>query len=147
MKTLPFFTAALLFISAAFYAQQDKREQIRSLKVAYLTEALSLTPAEAQKFWPLYNAYDDQQFDIRAEKLKNLKARFNSNPDGMTDKEAQLLLTQMDNTEDKLYENKKKFYQNVKTVLGPVKILKLRKAEDDFNRRLLKQYRDKKRAN
>jgi hypothetical protein len=33
--------------------------------------------------------------------------------------------------------------QNVRTILPAVKIVKLKKAEEDFNRKLLQQYRNK----
>ncbi|HLN95337.1 MAG TPA: hypothetical protein VK183_06850, partial [Flavobacterium sp.] len=132
----------LLFASIMSYGQ-GKRGKIRSLKVAFITEALALTPAEAEKFWPLYNAFEDRQFEIRKQKLRNLRERFDANPESLTDKEALALLTDMDETEEQLHETRKKFSQSLKGVLSPVKILKLRKAEDDFNRRLLRQYRNK----
>jgi hypothetical protein len=49
----------------------------------------------------------------------------------------------MENTEDELYQLRKKFIANLKGVLPSVKIIQLKKAEDDFNRKLLQQYRDK----
>jgi len=30
-------------------------ERLKSMKVAYITQELNLTPAEAEKFWPVYN--------------------------------------------------------------------------------------------
>ena len=54
------------------------------------------------------------------------------------------MLAQLESTEDELYQLKKKFVANLKGVISPVKILKLKKAEENFNRKLLKQYRDKK---
>ena len=53
----------VLFMSAAFssvHAQQDKHEKIRAFKTAYLTEQLSLTSSEAEKFWPVYNEYENK---------------------------------------------------------------------------------------
>lgn len=38
-------------------ARQKHMNEIQSLKIAYMTEFLSLTPAESEKFWPIYNAY------------------------------------------------------------------------------------------
>ncbi len=40
-------------------AQQEggNEDAIESLKIAFLTKQLSLTPEEAQKFWPVYNQY------------------------------------------------------------------------------------------
>ena len=46
----------LLLTSFTFYAQsesmKEKKEQIKALKVAFLTTELDLTSKEAQKFWP-----------------------------------------------------------------------------------------------
>jgi len=52
-------------------------------------------------------------------------------------------LNQIENTEDELYQLRKKFIVNLKSVLSPIKIIKLKKAEEGFNRKLLKQYREK----
>ncbi|UMY64796.1 MULTISPECIES: sensor of ECF-type sigma factor [unclassified Flavobacterium] len=143
MKKRHLLIVSLLLLASVMSYGQGKRDKIRSLKVAFITEALALTPAEAEKFWPLYNAFEDRQFDIRKQKLRNLRERFDANPESLTDKEALALLTDMDETEEQLHETRKKFSQSLKGVLSPVKILKLRKAEDDFNRRLLRQYRNK----
>ncbi len=143
MKKRHLLIVSLLLLASVMSYGQGKRDKIRSLKVAFITEALALTPAEAEKFWPLYNAFEDRQFDIRKQKLRNLRERFDANPESLTDKEALALLTDMDETEEQLHETRKKFSQSLRGVLSPVKILKLRKAEDDFNRRLLRQYRNK----
>ena len=53
----------ILMISVAAFAQQRQqrgdnenwREKVRAEKVAFLTNELSLTEAEAQAFWPVYN--------------------------------------------------------------------------------------------
>lgn len=34
--------------------------RLQSLEIAYLTRELSLTPAEAEKFWPIYNKYGEE---------------------------------------------------------------------------------------
>lgn len=134
----------MLLISFSFYAQGPKKEKVKALKVAYLTNNLSLTTAEAEKFWPIYNAYDEKQFELRHEKMKMIKERLDSEAvDDLTDKQASAMITQIENVEDDLYQNRKKFMASLKTVLSPVKILKLKKAEDDFNKTLLRQYKNK----
>ena len=62
----------------------------------------------------------------------------------ISEKEAATLLSQMESTEDELYQLKKKFVANLKGVISPIKILKLKKAEEEFSKKLLQQYRDKK---
>ena len=134
----------MLMISFSFYAQGPKKEKVKALKVAYLTNNLSLTPTEAEKFWPIYNAYDEKQFELRHEKMKMIKDRLDSESvDNLTDKQASAMISQIESVEDDLYQNRKKFMTSLKTVLSPVKILKLKKAEDDFNKTLLRQYKNK----
>lgn len=36
------------------------QERMQALKIAFITKALNLTSDEAQKFWPIYNAYDEE---------------------------------------------------------------------------------------
>lgn len=136
----------IFLLSIHSFAQsrmEDKKEQIRALKVGFITTELALTTDEAAKFWPIYNAYDDKQFEIRHQKMKVFKQRMDADLDKMNEKDASALLVQMENTEDELYQMRKKFVANLRGVLPSVKIIKLKKAEDDFNRKLLQQYRNK----
>lgn len=57
----------LLFVwmlGLGFVAQaQDKKEDaLEALRIAFISKQLELTPAEAEKFWPVYNKY---QGDLR----------------------------------------------------------------------------------
>ncbi|TDE41898.1 sensor of ECF-type sigma factor [Flavobacterium rhamnosiphilum] len=138
----------LLFVSFNFYAQgesmKEKKEQIKALKVAFFTTELDLTTNEAEKFWPIYNAFDDKQFELRHQKMRTYMKRMNDGSlDKITEKEANTFLSQIENTEEELFLLRKKFMKNVRTILPAVKIVKLKKAEEDFNRKLLQQYRNK----
>lgn len=146
MKANKLLLTLILLLSIHSFAQshmEDKKEQIRALKVGFITNELALTTDEATKFWPIYNAYDDKQFEIRHQKMKAFKQRMDADLEKMTEKEASALLAQMENTEDELYQIRKKFIANLKSILPSIKIIKLKKAEDDFNRKLLQQYRNK----
>jgi hypothetical protein len=137
-----------LLVSFSFYAQNgkidEKREKIKEYKVAFLTTELELTSAEAEKFWPIYNAFDDKQFELRHEKMKTyLRKLDDDNINSISEKEAATLLSQIESTDKELYVLKEKYNSNLKKILSAKKILKLKKSEDDFNRKLLKQYRDK----
>lgn len=122
---------------------EEKKEQIRALKIGFITNELELTADEATKFWPLYNTYEDKQFEIRHQKMRAFKGRMDTHLEKLNEKEAAALLAQMENSEDELYQLRKKFITNLKNVLPSVKIIKLKKADDDFNRKLLQQYRNK----
>ncbi|WP_426063776.1 sensor of ECF-type sigma factor [Flavobacterium sp. DSP2-3-1] len=138
----------LLFVSVSFYAQgesmQEKKEKIKTLKVAFFTTELDLTTNEAEKFWPLYNTFDDKQFELRHQKMRAFMKRMSDGSlDKITEKEANNFLIQMEDTEEELFLLRKKFTLNLRKILPSVKIIKLRKAEEDFNRKLLHQYRNK----
>jgi Spy/CpxP family protein refolding chaperone len=147
MKTNKTILIILFLLSIPSFAQQgmsDKKEQIKALKVGFITNELSLTTEEAAKFWPIYNAYDDKQFELRHQKMKTYKAQMDDEAlDKMSEKEAAALLAQMESNENELTQLRKKFNANLKGILPAKKILKLKKAEDNFNRKLLQQYRNK----
>ncbi|MBS1733151.1 MAG: hypothetical protein JST02_07625 [Bacteroidetes bacterium] len=66
MKRFLFIIALLIGSVSLAHAQDDepdpgKREQkIRALYVAYITQQLSLTEDEAQRFWPVHKQFDDE---------------------------------------------------------------------------------------
>jgi Spy/CpxP family protein refolding chaperone len=138
----------LILTSFTFYAQgesmKEKKEKIHALKVAFLTTELALTSSEAEKFWPIYNTFDDKQFELRHTKMKAYKNRMNEVAlDKMSEKEANILLSQMESTDEELFVLRKNYIHNLKKVLPAVKIIKLRTSEEGFNRKLLHQYRDR----
>lgn len=150
MKIKNILPLLIVFISVNALAQdgpfiRKKREQIKSLKVAFITEELNLTPDEATKFWPLYNAYEEKQQEIKKQRLKGYLERMDDDSfDKLSEKEATVMLAQMESSEEELYQARKKFVASLKGVISPLKILKLKKAEENFNRKLLQQYRDRK---
>ncbi len=153
MKITKILPLLIAFISLNVIAQdgpftRKKKEQIKALKVAFITDELSLTSDEATKFWPLFNAFEDKQQEIKKQKLKGYLNKIDDDSfDKLSEKDASTMLAQIESTEDELYMLKKKFATALKGVISPVKILKLKKAEEKFNRKLLQQYRDRKVGN
>ena len=148
MKIRNILPLLLFLISFSIFAQDgkidEKREKVKAFKVSFLTTELELTSTEAEKFWPIYNAYDDKQFELKYLKMKTyLRKLKDDNLKNLSDKEAATLLSQIESTDKELYQVREKFMNNIKKVLSAKKILLLKKSEDDFNRKLLQQYRDK----
>jgi hypothetical protein len=149
MKTKIIYPIVFLLISTLSFSQgfKEKKEKVKALKVAYITEQLDLTKEEAQKFWPIYNAFDDKQAELRHEKMRAILDRFEpGNVDKLSEKEASTLLTQMEAIEESLFTLRKKFIKDLQGVLSAKKIVKLKKAEEDFNRTLLKQMKERRRG-
>ncbi|WP_430611858.1 hypothetical protein [Flavobacterium sp. JP2137] len=145
MKKL--FTICLLyFFCQSLSAQQrGNHDQINSLKIAHISSELSFTAKEAEKFWPLYTAYSEKMHVLR----NNAMARYIRNTDmetidKMQEKEAAEALKKMISYETEYLTVRSEYLGDLQKVLSAKKIIQLNKAEDDFNRKLLKQYRDKK---
>ena len=66
-----------VFVSAATFAQQSYfellRQDLRTEKVALITEVMQFTDPEAEAFWPLYREYDFEKSKIGDETLKLVK--------------------------------------------------------------------------
>nr|WP_315155271.1 sensor of ECF-type sigma factor [uncultured Flavobacterium sp.] len=142
------FPYLFLLLSVTIYGQnerlKEKKDQIKAMKVAFLTSELNLTSVEAEKFWPVYNTYDDKQFELRHQKMKTYAKKLNEGSlDNMSDKEALAFLNQIESTDEEQFLIRKKFNSALRNILPPTKILKLRKSEVDFDRKLLQQYRNR----
>lgn len=69
------FTTLCLMFALHFTsnAQQGNFEAIESEKIAYITKELRLSPSEAQRFFPLYNKYNEQMWNLKTEKKRQKK--------------------------------------------------------------------------
>ena len=154
MKTkniLPFLL--VIFCAIAFgHAQErrvydkEKHEKIKALKVAYITEKLSLTVEEAEKFWPIYNAFSDTSNELRNHELRGIKEQLKGvNLESLSEKDAQQLLDKMNAIEVQMHQERLSLMKNLQKVIPAKKILLLKKVEDDFNRDLIYRLRQGKR--
>ena len=150
MKTLKKMTLALCFatVGIAAIAQQPQKgvnkeqrmENIKQHKIAYITEKLQLTSEEAQTFWPVYNEFQNQKQALR----KEHKAKFKDHKsiDEMSDKEVEEMLNDEMVFRSKQFEMEKANYLRMKQVLPIHKVAKLYKAEKTFKRKMLEQLKD-----
>ena len=136
-----------LLFSFSLFAQgghKEKRDQVKALKVSFFTTELNLTSDEAAKFWPVYNAFEEKQFTLRHNKMRQLIRKIDDMGDNISEKDATNYLKQLEDAEEELLNLRKKLVADLKPIIGPVKVLKLRKAEDDFNKKLLAKYKGRK---
>ena len=133
----------LLCVSSLGWAQGRHGERIKAFKTGYLTQELELSPEQAEKFWPLYNEYEDKMFELRFENRRQAREQISSmgGPEALSDEEAKAFLNRLFENEEKILSLKKDLYRSLEQVLPPSKLLKLHKAENDFNRRLLSEYK------
>lgn len=140
-----------LFCVISLSAQMNKesREKINTLKIAYLTEQLNLTSLEAEKFWPIYNAYDKEQNNLRNENRTRLKALIQKNGsiDSISEQEAEKLINLKIKADKKLIEIQERFIEKIRTVISYKKLIKLQVSEMEFARKLMRKYKRKDSTN
>jgi len=107
-------------------------ELVQSLKIAFLTSELSLTPSESEKFWPVYNEYKAKS--DRSKRYSDLKQGISI---ASTDAEANTLLSKIYALDQERADLRKEYYQKMTQILGPLKVIKLHSAEYEFKKEML----------
>ena len=132
------------FLSASLFCQRpDKRAELNTLKIGFLTKQLELTSTEAQAFWPIYNEFDSKMFALRQQRFqKNRSLDINN----LTDQEALELIQNMRAAEEKKYKYESQLIDDLIQILPPKKIIILKKSEMEFSRKVLEQYKQKRKA-
>jgi len=136
----------LLLLSVYTFAQdKEKRvERIKALRVAFISDRLDLTPEEAQNFWPIFNQFDERQFELHKQKRHLMHKLRPENASGLSDKETALLMEQDDKLETDLQDNRRKLAKDLQGVIPNQKILMLRQLEAEFKEKLLEQMKNRR---
>ena len=122
-------------ISLTTFAQErSSKEEFQAKKREYMSEKASLTPEEADKFFPLYFELQEKKAATNGKAWQKAKlkeetatdADYEAVVDGFVD--AQIQNSMLD----------KDFIQKCKTFLSAKKIYKLYRAEIKFHRNMLK---------
>lgn len=138
-------TLILLLLSLNIAAQKgEHRDRIKALKISYVTQQLNLSSKEAQKFWPIYNAYEQERHKIKHEEIRAIRKEIREQIDSMTDERASALLTQINNAENKIHKSDTELTTKLSGFLSPKKIILLKIAEEDFKRKMLDELKKRR---
>ena len=143
MKNIVFLFLSFFLTFTAFAQEHEEelatqdakaREKITSIKIAFITERLELTPEQAEKFWPVYREFSTKREELR---LQMKDKRKNPDPNKTIDQndkeelELRLKVRQQELDLEKEYSGK------LLNVVPAQKVMSLRKAEDDFRKLLM----------
>lgn len=145
MKRIILIYVLVLGLAVSLKAQQPPPPQppqdkgkIDALKVAFITKRLDLSPDEAERFWPVYNKYEDEKDAIRESTIGQYKE--DKKPiDNMSDADAEKMINDFIAFRSKDLDLMKKYVLEFKKVLPIKKVAKLVTAEEHFKKMLLKQ--------
>ena len=121
-------------VNAQDKGKKDWQEKWKAEKIAYLTDAMELTSAEAEKFWPVYNKCESEKrnsFKAVMEAYKNLDKALQSDKD---DSEIQFLLDKYISSQNIGKDIDSKYIVEYRKILPSKKVAKLYIAEEEFRR-------------
>ncbi len=129
----------LLALAPAAQAQGGRRAQrlgqLENAKIAFITNRVSLTQEQAQKFWPLYNEFAGRRRELnRSGRLlrRDITA-------GMTDQQVRDNFTQSFNTRQQELNLEKEYFEKFQRVISLRQVAQLFQAERDFTREVIKR--------
>ena len=135
ITSLFLFLTSLAVNAQPGYMSKEVREPIESQRVAFITQQLRLTPEEAARFWPIYNEYRDalkvMREDIDRPDLETI-----------TEEEAGVIIEQHLQQEQRKLELKRSLLTRLRTAIPDKKVLMLQRAENEFNRELLRKVQE-----
>lgn len=135
MKRLLIIVLALSFSST--YAQRPSgqhydKEKLEAARVAFITNRLDLKTPQAEKFWPMYNKYNEERGSIMAQ----ISEINRSSTQDMTENQAKEMIQQRLKLQQQLLDKEKLFMEEITNVISPIQAIKLGSVNREFTRQV-----------
>lgn len=120
-----------LFLLTAFIAMAQpnrKGDRIESMKIAHISSRLNLDPQTAERFWPVYNQYENELLQVVMERRRMNQSDSRSAED---------ILDQ----EQKALDIKKKYNTQFQRIISADQLNTLYGAEKEFRQMLIRKAR------
>ena len=65
----------LVTVTARAQEDDEKNDRVEAMKVAFITQRLNLSPAEAKAFWPVFNVFTDEMKKIKSKEKEKEPAK------------------------------------------------------------------------
>ena len=129
-------TLALSTVFTNMNAQEDRKEQIEQLRVAFISEELSLSAEEAQVFWPVFNIFRDQRMELEKDIRKSIRQLEEKTP--LSEQDVLRLNKKVSENRRSITRIEEQLIVDLMPILGPERTLKLMNIESNFKKRILK---------
>lgn len=128
----------LLMACSTVFAQRPAidPEKLQAARIAFITTRIDLKPDQAEKFWPIFNQYNDDR-----EKIMRQISDLGKGSETVSEDEAKSRIQKRFQYQTELLEKEKSFVNDVSKVLSSKQILMLNNIARDFNRQLYQRGR------
>jgi hypothetical protein len=108
------------------------RSDVRTQKVAIITEMMQFSEEQDAKFWPIYREYEVELARINDDRIALIK-EYGAAYDKMTDAIAETLATRVLNLEARRHALKEKYFAQLKSVLPTVSVFRFFQVENQIS--------------
>lgn len=141
-------TLVLLFSSLSLFAQNDAKRQewmkeMQQVKNEYIAKSLALTEEQKAKFFPLYERMDKEVRKV-SEDARKMARDVQAKGDKATDLEYEKAAEALYEVKGRESQVEMKYFAEFKKILTPKQLYKLKDAERDFTKQLMKKHRDQR---
>ena len=123
-------------------ASENARAKLDAARIALITDRLSLTPEQAQAFWPLYNEYAEQRRQMHMEYKEKRQGLDLQN---LSEQQQKELLNQRIEEKQRQLNLESKYGERLLNVINARQLMALKKAEEDFRAMILRRIEQRQR--
>ncbi len=120
----------------------NTRSKLEAARIAMITERLSLSPSQAEKFWPLYNQFAQERRTMQKQALQTRKGMDMQN---LTEEQSKTLVKAHQQFKQDKLDLENKYATKINNVISARQMVALKKAEDDFRQMILNRLEMRKR--
>ena len=109
--------------------------QLENAKIAFITNRVTLTQDQAQKFWPLYNEFSDRRRELN----RNGRLLRRDLSEGMTDQQIRENFAQSFAMRQQELNLEKEYFDKFQKAISLRQVAQLFQAERDFTKEVIKR--------
>ena len=146
MRTGLIFLLLTVFVAPGMKltAQNPNLERLNSYKIAFYTRRLNFTSQEAEKFWPVYNEYQQEKNKIQIVRNSIIR-NFNQNGNNLNDTQVTELGDKLIGTFTQETALAVTFHNKLKALLPPAKVIRFYQVENQYKAQLLNELQGNRR--
>jgi Spy/CpxP family protein refolding chaperone len=141
-------TLILIFLAISIVGYTQDRDQsydkekLDAARVAYITNRLDLKPSQAEKFWPVFNQYQEDR-KVLMEDMSTLNRSVMQETDNDM---AKIKIAKRFEIQQKMMDREKEFMNEIIQVITPVQALKLNGVNREFTRQVYRMHQGRERG-
>jgi hypothetical protein len=140
---LKIFAVLMFIVFNSTYAQRPNQnfdqEKLEAARVAFITNRLDLKPEQAEKFWPLFNQYNESRTQLMNE-ISSINR--NSTTEANQNKAREMIRERLA-LQQKLLDLEKVFMENITKVIQPSQALKLGGVNREFTKQVYRMQQNR----